>query len=127
MALTHRLTLTGPDPTDPEDLLGSSLGVIFPDDVANQHGDADHGLLYTSPHLPRPIPLVLAEVEDEADRRLWSHLLWNSSLLLAELIEAGTLGLVGGPGGDAIPWDGRVAPPVEGFDVEGLSVIELVS
>jgi hypothetical protein len=126
MALTHRLTLTGPPATDPEDFLGSSLGVIYPDDVAIQHGDADHGLLYTSPHLPRPIPLALAEVEDEADRRLWSHLLWNSSLLLAELIEAGTLGLGGGGGDGAIPWDHRVAPPVGGFDVSGLRVIELV-
>ncbi|EAQ86050.1 hypothetical protein CHGG_07303 [Chaetomium globosum CBS 148.51] len=124
MALTHRLTLTGPDPTDPEDFPSNSLGVIFPDDVTNQHGDADHGLLYTSPHLPQPIPIALADIQLESDRVLWSHCLWNSSLLLAELIEAGTLGLAEG-GDHGIPWDGRFAPPLKGFDVSGRSVMEL--
>lgn len=36
MALTSRITLTGPPAEDPEDFFGSSLGVIFPDDVTNQ-------------------------------------------------------------------------------------------
>ncbi|KAH6840988.1 hypothetical protein B0I37DRAFT_418975 [Chaetomium sp. MPI-CAGE-AT-0009] len=124
MALTHRISLTGPDATDPEDFFGASLGVIFPDDVANQHGDAEHGLLYMSPHLPRPIPIALADIQTESDRVLWSHCLWNSSLLLAELIEAGTLGF-GEGGSDGIPWDCGVAPPLKGFDVSGLSVMEL--
>jgi predicted nicotinamide N-methyase len=117
-ALTTRLSLTGPDATDPEDFFGASLGVVFPDDVTNQHGDADHGLLYTSPHLPHGIPLALAKVDSENDRRLFSHYLWNSSLLLAELIEAGTLGLT-------VPHDRRIAPPLGEFDVSGLKMIEL--
>ncbi|KAG7289458.1 hypothetical protein NEMBOFW57_005829 [Staphylotrichum longicolle] len=118
MALTARLALTGPDASDPEDLFSSALGTIFPDDVANQHGDSDHGLLYTSPHLPHPIALALAQVEAETDRYLFSHYLWNSSLLLAELIEAGTLGL-------EIPREEGIAPPVATFDVSGLKTIEL--
>jgi hypothetical protein len=36
MALTSRITLTGAPAEDPEDFFGSSLGVIFPDDVMNQ-------------------------------------------------------------------------------------------
>ena len=86
------------------DFFGDSLGVIFPDDVTNQHGDSGHGLVYASPHLPRPIALVLADVEEEADRLLFSHSLWNSSLLIAEFIEAGTLGLgeIGGGGGGCL-------------------------
>jgi predicted nicotinamide N-methyase len=119
MALTARLALTGPDASDPEDLFGSALATLFPgDDVANQHGDSHHGLLYTSPHLPRPIPLTLAEVEAETERCLFSHYLWNSSLLLAELIEAGTLGL-------EIPREEGIAPAVSAFDVSGLRTIEL--
>ncbi|KAK3997639.1 hypothetical protein QBC44DRAFT_346871 [Cladorrhinum sp. PSN332] len=114
MALIARLTLTGPDTSDPEDFLSSSLGVIFPDDVTNQHGDADHGLLYTSPHLPRPLQISLAQVSAEKDRHLFSHYLWNSSLLLAELIESGTLRL-----------STTETDKERSFDVSGLSTIEL--
>ncbi|KAL2175099.1 uncharacterized protein P884DRAFT_248151 [Thermothelomyces heterothallicus CBS 202.75] len=118
MALTARVSLIGPDTSDPEDIFGASLGVIFPDDITNSHGDNDHGLLYRSPHLPRPIQLALADVNAEEDRRLFSHYLWNASLLLAELIEAGTLGL-------EIPWKSELAAPLAGFDVSGLRTIEL--
>ncbi|KAK0739711.1 hypothetical protein B0T21DRAFT_346994 [Apiosordaria backusii] len=117
MALTSRLTLTGPDTTDPEDYLSSSLGTIFPDDVTTQHGDADHGLLYTSPHLPKPLQFSLAKITEEKDRHLFSHYLWNSSLMLAELIEAGTLGL-------EIPWSG-LGGDITDFNVSGMSTIEL--
>ncbi|KAK4191405.1 hypothetical protein QBC35DRAFT_520730 [Podospora australis] len=97
MALTARLALTGPDTSEPEDFLASSLGVIFPDD---------------------PLQFALAEVKAEEDRHLFSHYLWNSSLMLAELIEAGTLGLT-------IPHNPTIAPPISDFDVSGLSSIEL--
>ncbi|KAJ9142696.1 Protein N-methyltransferase NNT1 [Pleurostoma richardsiae] len=127
MALTSRITLTGPPEQDPEDFLSTSLGVIFPDDVMNQHGDADHGLLYTSPHLPRPLHLSLTEPTGDEDRRLFSHYLWNSSLLLAELIEAGCLGLTEpGSAAGAGPGAGPgLCPPMSDFDVRGLSVLEL--
>ncbi|KAK3940775.1 putative nicotinamide n-methyltransferase [Diplogelasinospora grovesii] len=110
-ALTFRIALTGPPASDSEDFLSDSLGVIFPGDVTIQHGDAGHGLLYTSPHLPKPLPIKLSEPQRDEDRKLFSHYLWNSSLLLAELIEAGTLKL----------------PPqgTEEFDVSGLSTVEL--
>ncbi|KAI0377438.1 hypothetical protein F5Y04DRAFT_177955 [Hypomontagnella monticulosa] len=93
MALTSRIELHGPPTHDPEDYLSSSLGVIFPDDVTNQHGDAEHSLVYTSPHLRRPLHIALADPDQESDRKLFSHYLWNASLLLAEFVEAGALSL----------------------------------
>lgn len=89
--LTSRITLKGDEPAGPEDYLSTSLGVIFPDDVTNQHGDAEHSLIYASPKLPKPLLIELAEPEGETDRRLFSHYLWNASLLLAEFIERDSL------------------------------------
>ncbi|KAL7625569.1 hypothetical protein AAE478_004789 [Parahypoxylon ruwenzoriense] len=115
MALTSRIALQGPATSDPEDYLSSSLGVIFPDDVTNQHGDAEHSLVYTSPHLPGPLRIALADPRRESDRSLFSHYLWNASLLLAEFVEAGALHL---------PLRlGRAAPA--DFDVAGLECLEL--
>ncbi|ROV92730.1 hypothetical protein VSDG_06544 [Cytospora chrysosperma] len=122
MALTSRITLTGALGEDPEDIFGSSLGVIFPDDVMNQHGDSDHGLLYKSPHLPRPLHISLAAPDGDEDRRLFSHYLWNASLLLAELVEAGTLGLEPEQGQQGQQQHG---PPAAHFDVAGLDTVEL--
>jgi predicted nicotinamide N-methyase len=124
MGLTSRITLTSTQPDDPEDYLSSSLGVIFPDDVTIQHGDAEHSILYTSPHLPKPLRISLADPVGEEDRRLFSHYLWNSSLLLAELIEAGTLGL---QTESAAANPAALAPsaPPSSFSVTSLSTLEL--
>ncbi|OTB05252.1 hypothetical protein M426DRAFT_57193 [Hypoxylon sp. CI-4A] len=119
MALTSRITLQGPPSTDPEDFLSSALGVIFPDDVTNQHGDAEHALLYTSPHLPRPLHIALADPRQEADRKLFSHYLWNASLLLAELVEAGTLEDL------HLPQEYEEEEAQQTFDVAGLRTLEL--
>ncbi|KAM7208818.1 hypothetical protein V8F20_000981 [Naviculisporaceae sp. PSN 640] len=151
MSLLARLTLISDTEPDPEDFLASSLAVIFPDDVANQHGDHNNSLLYTSPHLPKPLPISLADPKGDEDRKLFSHFLWNSSLQLAELVEAGTLGLdssspddvsdavsdevnggkeEGGP--DQVPKPQRIrteqqklAAPTSEFNIAGLSTIEL--
>jgi predicted nicotinamide N-methyase len=88
--LTNRLTPETSDST-PEDFLSSSLAVIFPDAVANQHGDAHTALLYTSPLLPKPLRIQLADPPAEDERQLFGHYLWNASLLAAEFIEAGTV------------------------------------
>ncbi|KAI2608495.1 uncharacterized protein GGS25DRAFT_490533 [Hypoxylon fragiforme] len=138
MALTSRISLHGPPASDPEDFFGSSLGVIFPDDVMNQHGDAEHSLLYTSPHLPRPLHIALADPDREADRKLFSHYLWNASLLLAEFVEAGALHLPldlgnggsGSAGAGAGPHDGGATTTITPitpahFDVKGLTCLEL--
>ncbi|OIW29487.1 hypothetical protein CONLIGDRAFT_576711 [Coniochaeta ligniaria NRRL 30616] len=118
MALTSRVALTGPPADDPEDFLADTLGVVFPDDIMNMHGDHEHGLLYTSPHLPNPLHISLADPQGEVDRHLFSHYLWNSSLQLAELIEAGTLG----PPLTPIK---RGCRPLSAFSVKGLTTLEL--
>ncbi|KAI0168124.1 hypothetical protein BJ166DRAFT_248503 [Pestalotiopsis sp. NC0098] len=132
MSLTSRIT-TVTASTDPLDLLGESLGVIFPDDVVASHGDATDALRYTSPHLPKPLHIRLADPDSEEQRLLFSHHLWNASLLMAEFVEAGSLGLklekpLGCGGGDD---DGQVLKPGRlseaSFDAHGLSTIELGS
>lgn len=144
MALTSRITLTGPSPDEPEDFLSTSLGVIFPDDITNQHGDDEHGLLYSSPHLPAHLPgskakpflISLAEPKKDDERRLFSHYLWNASLLLAELVEAGTLGLSpevsgfrpsanNGFGAGSGVGAGSGSGSISDFDISGKSTIEL--
>jgi hypothetical protein len=58
--LTDKIRLSGPESNDPEDILSSSLGVIFPDDITNQHGDASNSVIYLSPAFG-PITLTLAD------------------------------------------------------------------
>ncbi|KAF4121802.1 putative methyltransferase [Geosmithia morbida] len=149
MSLTSRITLTGTNEDEPEDLLSSALGVIYPDDVTNQHGDADHPLLYTSPHLPGPpLGFDLMDPDAERERMLFSHYMWNASLLMGELVERDTLGLEGegeagpgfGPGMsegvsgvgvgivDGTTAGGARDPNEAGtrtFDVRGKSIVEL--
>ncbi|KAI0124359.1 hypothetical protein BJ170DRAFT_81300 [Xylariales sp. AK1849] len=121
MSLTTRLTSVGPA-ADPEDFLADSLGVIFPDDIMNQHGDASNALRYTSPHLPSPLHIQLADPDEESDRQLFGHYLWNASLMLAEFVEAGCLEL------ELLKPLGRSREDRLGersFDVRGLDVAEL--
>jgi nicotinamide N-methyltransferase len=121
MSLTTRITTVRPA-ADPEDFLGESLGVIFPDEIMIQHGDADNNLEYNSPHLPKPLDIELADPDEETDRRLFSHYLWNSSLMLAEFVEAGCLELelVRSLGSGRQDRAGEKT-----FDVRGLETLEL--
>jgi EEF1A N-terminal glycine/lysine methyltransferase len=125
MSIGSRVTLSGSPATEPEDHFSDSLGTIFPNDVTNQHGDNTHGLVYTSPHLPRPLKLTLADVTTDEDRCLFSHYLWNSSLLLAELVEAGTLHLPNPTHPSADDGNAQCGQPWEDWDVTGLSTVEL--
>jgi EEF1A N-terminal glycine/lysine methyltransferase len=88
--LTDKIRLSGPESNDPEDILSSSLGVIFPDDITNQHGDRDNSVIYLSPSFG-PLTLTLADPQGEDSRKLFSHFLWNAGLQLAEFIEEGDL------------------------------------
>lgn len=101
--LTDKIRLGGPDATDPEDYLGESLGVIFPDDITNQHGDIDHPVVYLSPRFG-DIVLQLADPQGDDNRKLFSHFLWNSGLQIAEFIED---------------------DDVKDWNVEGMKVLEL--
>lgn len=121
MSLITRISDVGGETSETEDYFSSSIGIIFTDDVMDQHGSNQHKLLYRSPHLPQPVELALADVEAATDRSLFSHFVWNASLQLAELIEAGTLGLAEPDAGATA----AIAPPTSDFNVAGLSVIEL--
>jgi len=84
--LTDKIRLSGPETDSPEDILSSSLGVIFPDDITNQHGSLETAVIYLSPRFG-PLTLSLADPQGEDSRRLFSHFLWNASLQLAEFME----------------------------------------
>jgi predicted nicotinamide N-methyase len=86
--LTDKIRLSGPESNGPEDILSSSLGVIFPDDITNQHGDKENSVIYLSPSFG-PLTLTLADPQGEDSRKLFSHFLWNAGLQLAEFIEEG--------------------------------------
>jgi EEF1A N-terminal glycine/lysine methyltransferase len=125
MALTTRLT-TIDLVADAEDFLADSLAVIFPDDVMNQHGDAAHILQYTSPHLRAPLHIELADPDSEDDRKLFGHYLWNASLMMAEFVEAGSLGLSLQQGSALALGSGHPDRHSEPhFDVRGLATLEL--
>ncbi|KAF5623167.1 neutral amino acid permease [Fusarium tjaetaba] len=116
MSLTWRISVNG-ETDSPEDYLSTALGVIFPDDITNQHGDDEHNLSYASPHLPKSLVIDLADPVKEDHRKLFSHYLWNSSLLLAEFIEADSL---------SIPLENpREAQDTISFNVKGLETLEL--
>lgn len=126
MSLVNRLESVN-KAEDPEDFLGESLGVIFPDDVLTNHGEASNALRYNSTYLPKPFYIRLADPDTEDDRRLFSHYLWNSSLMLAEFVEAGSLGVqlskpLGCGGGQTLV-SGRFGEPH--FDIRRLSTIEV--
>jgi nicotinamide N-methyltransferase len=86
--LTDKIRLSGPESNEPEDYLSSSIGVIFPDDITNQHGDRENSVIYLSPTFGE-ISLELADPQGEDSRKLFSHFLWNAGLQLAEFIEEG--------------------------------------
>lgn len=93
-------------------------------------GDADHGLLYQSPHLPKPLHITLADPDGDGDRQLFSHYLWNASLLLAEFVEAGTLSRrrASPPCSSSAPppsLRSPLGPPLIDFDITNLTTIEL--
>ncbi|KAK8101228.1 Nicotinamide N-methyltransferase [Apiospora kogelbergensis] len=142
MILTARISIVGPA-DEPEDYLSDSLGAIFPDDVTNSHGSPDQSLLYTSPYLPKPLEVQVADPIETRDRLLFSHYLWNASLLLAELVEAGSLeGVVlepelgvfqdmvatakdGTPGNDAVVSKRTSRVSANDFDIRGKSTLEV--
>jgi nicotinamide N-methyltransferase len=86
--LTDRIRLAGTTEDEPEDILSSCLGVIFPDDITHHHGDKDSSVIYLSPAFG-PLELSVADPQAEDHRRLFSHFLWNAGLQLAEFIEDG--------------------------------------
>ncbi|PBP19610.1 nicotinamide N-methyltransferase [Diplocarpon rosae] len=110
--LTDKIRLSGPETEEQEDFFCSSLAVIFPDDIMNQHGDKDSSVVYLS-QSHGSIELSLADPQGDDCRKLFSHFLWNASVQLAEFIEEGRL------------WKGAEGEQLEAWIVKGERVLEL--
>ena len=92
---------------EPEDIFSSALGLIFTDDLCNQHGDPGSSVIYRS-KIYGGIELHLVDPHGEDNRRLFAHYLWNAGVLMAEFVA------------------GSMRPERGGaWDVRGSSVLEL--
>jgi hypothetical protein len=98
--LTDKIHFPNPS-NEPEDFLASSLGVIFPDDITNQHGDPSTPVIYLS-SIFGPLHLTLADPRGEDNLQLFSHFLWNAGVLLAEFIVEGNETELGVRGEDVL-------------------------
>ncbi|KAK4955464.1 hypothetical protein LTR66_013426 [Elasticomyces elasticus] len=85
--LTDLITVVPPPKSteEPEDIFAASLGLIFTDDIRSQHGDPGATIVYRSRRFG-DIKLETADPEGEEERKLFSHYLWNSGVLMAEKI-----------------------------------------
>lgn len=85
-SLTDLIHVIPPDRADdPEDIFASAPGFLFTDDLRILHGDPDSVVVYQS-HRFGAIELRTADPDDERERQLFSHYVWNASIKLAELI-----------------------------------------
>ena len=92
---------------EPEDIFSSALGLIFTDELCNQHGDPGSRVIYRS-KIYGDIELRLVDPHGEDNRKLFAHYLWNAGVLMAEFIA-----------GSMQPAKGGV------WDVRGTKVLEL--
>jgi hypothetical protein len=88
MLLPSLITLRHPVshiPT-PEDIFGSTLGSIFPDDLQNQHGDDPETAIVYNNLRHGELEFKTADVNGEEQRRKFAHYLWNAGVLMGELV-----------------------------------------
>ncbi|SLM35595.1 S-adenosyl-L-methionine-dependent methyltransferase-like [Lasallia pustulata] len=78
-----------PPPTDVDipvgDIFSSALGLIFTDDLCNQHGDPGSSVIYKSRNYG-DIELRLTDPAGEDRRKLFSQYLWNAGVQMAEYL-----------------------------------------
>jgi nicotinamide N-methyltransferase len=70
---------------DPEDIFQSSLGLIFTDDLQNQHGDPGTIVQYRSNGYG-DLEFDVADPSGEVERTKFAHYLWNAGVLMGEVI-----------------------------------------
>jgi hypothetical protein len=68
----------------PEDLFSSGLTTLFPDDTLVQHGDSHSKIIYKS--VCGDLEFRCADVISEEERTKFAHYLWNSGILMGELV-----------------------------------------
>lgn len=88
--LTDLIQVVNPKDREPdlEDIYASSLGLIFTDDLRNEHGDKGDTVIFKSVHHGE-VSLTLADPTGEDERRLYAHYLWNAGVFVAVQIEEG--------------------------------------
>ncbi|KAF1816751.1 nicotinamide N-methyltransferas-like protein [Eremomyces bilateralis CBS 781.70] len=88
-SLLHLSPIRPEEPESAEDIFNAGLS-LFPGDVTVSHGDADMAVIYRgTSQVARErgdLKFELARVEQEHERIKFAHYLWNSSVLIAELI-----------------------------------------
>lgn len=89
--LTSLIHLPAPTaPLSTEDIFATAIGLIFTDDLRDQHGDPGAAIIYRSKAYG-DLDLRLANPDSEDGRKLFAHYLWNAGVLMAELIGGGTV------------------------------------
>ena len=84
--LTSLIQIIPPDNEESvEDIFASAPGLIFTDDLRNQHGDPGSIIIYKSSRFG-DIELTTADPESEDERKLFGHYLWNAGVMMAELL-----------------------------------------
>jgi hypothetical protein len=71
---------------EPEDIFGSTLGSIIPDDLQNQHGDDPSTTIVYNSLRYGELEFRTADVNGEEQRRKFAHYLWNAGVLMGELV-----------------------------------------
>ena len=84
-SLIRKHSSQAPDETPKDTLDNTSLTKFYPDAQPTFHGDPGSCIIYASKRYG-DIKLQLADPEGRDERWLFAHHLWNSSVLLAELI-----------------------------------------
>lgn len=81
-----------PVPSEPatiEDIFSSAIGLIFTDDLHNQHGYPGSSVIYQSKAFG-DLELRLVDPNGEDARKLFAQYLWNAGIFMAELLGGGT-------------------------------------
>jgi nicotinamide N-methyltransferase len=77
------------EPSSTEDIFSFAVGLIFTDDIRNQHGDPGSSIIYKSKAYG-DLELRLVDPGGEDARKLFAQYLWNSGVLIAEFVGGGT-------------------------------------
>ena len=101
------------EPDSIEDIFSCALGLIFTDDLRDQHGDPGSTVIYRSRAFG-DLELSLVDPVGEEDRRLFAQYLWNAGVQIGEFI------------GNAVVEDGKGTSIREiPWNVRGEKVLEL--
>lgn len=131
---------------EPEDILGSFLPHLLPDDAPSFHGDPGQHLLYSSPRYG-DLEIMVPAYPGQSDRRteettaglekkagvnqveegrkLFAHLLWSAAMVVAEGVEDADTHVYADASAQTSPETNTEKETREMWSVKGESVLEL--